>query len=117
MKKQPKTIADLDINWTFNGIYGTIAEIITHFNKLNLDTYHLKIKCGKYKFFVLDKEFEIELYSENYSHIGDLIYHINNKIYYYYHIPIELVKFELILPIVEVNGFNLVKGSFRIHVK
>ncbi len=103
----PRTIADLKINWTFDwniegGILGKIWE-------LNTETKHLKIKKALYKFLIND--FVFDVYANKNYNIGDLIYVIDGNVFHFQEmnqLPRVLVldRFEL-----------LAENTFRIHVK
>jgi hypothetical protein len=109
MKKQPKTIADLKFNWTFDhyeneNLFAKEAK----FKKQNKSLLKYKIRCQNYKFLVNNLEFWV-YNSGAISQIESFIEEINYKLSYIYGkkiLPKKLTKFEL----VEEN-------TFRIHLE
>ncbi len=85
-KKQPKTIADLDIIWTFSNYLPWLCE--QEFQILNPNLTNLKIISNSYKFviefpFALGKDSFRILISEPYSQLWWLMNSIDKKIQEY----------------------------------
>ncbi len=112
MKKIPKPIADLKINWTFDGSQGERPFVDSEeiFKNLNSEIQHHIILPGVYKFFIIDKEFEIDVHykeSITYFIVHCIDYEIwckqsDNQLSH----NLILDKFELIS-----------KNTFRIHIR
>lgn len=102
-----KTIADLEINYTFTDYYNgnEIEEKIFRFKKDNQKLFDIKIKSGEYDFLVDDTYFIINACSFN--NIALFIEFINFKLWINsIKLPRKLIKFELIS-----------ENTFRIHLE
>lgn len=114
-KNNPKTIADLKIDWTFD--YSTLNRYFndtrSEFRKLNTEIHDLLIAKRKYKFFVSysNETFEINVMNWHSRELTDLILELDYQIY-------SLQVGEKLSKLLILDRFELIKkNEFRIHVK
>lgn len=88
--KTPKTIADLDIVWTFHESYATRE----NFSKLNPSIKELKVKPNEYTFVFNDSEFRCASY--NYERLSTFFVFLNQSFWCSFRKEIKLDKFERI---------------------
>ncbi len=106
MQKQPKTIADLKINWVFDYNFEDLISPLVQ--KLNPNIYQLKIVNDKYSFTINNCSFEIETSN---STLGFLLKEIDCKVF-------SLQEKGLLSKVLTLINFELIsENTFRIHVK
>lgn len=113
--KQPKTIADLKINWTFTSQYEGSLVTVKNLEKNNPDLLTIKIKSDTY-YFKYDNEckFQITVFKDgllsslmSFLEEVDFQFRRQRQIFHGYEInPLKLDQFELIA-----------ENTFQIHVK
>lgn len=86
--KTPKTIADLDINWTFHEGYATRE----NFSNLNPSIKELKVKPNNYTFIFNDSEFRCASY--DYEPLSRFFVFLNQSFWCSVRKEIKLNKFE-----------------------
>lgn len=93
-----KTIADLDINWTFRKNEPAFAETkdtqqYKEFCKLNPEIHHLVIKPNRdYQFLCFNKTFRCGSYES--ETLGEYFVHLNFSFWIYLKKEYKLIKFE-----------------------
>lgn len=112
-KNKPKTIADLNINWTFDFQQSDreFDDAKSEFRKLNDDIHDLLIVKKKYKFFVSysNTSFQVDYFIGD--QLTDLIVELDYKIYC-------LQLDEKVSKLLVLDRFELIgKNTFRIHFK
>ncbi len=114
-KNNPKTIADLKIDWTFD--YSTLNRYFndtrSEFRRWNAEIHNLLIAKRKYKFFVSysNETFEVNLINWINHEVIDLVLELDYQIY-------SLQADEKLSKLLILDRFELIrKDEFRIHVK
>jgi hypothetical protein len=103
-KNNPKTIADLDFNWTFYPSHLSSIETIDKFQKLNSKLSPYRIKEGTYCFVIGNNKFEVYcFYSRPIEYFFEDIVYFSVQ---FIHSPLNLDYFQLIA-----------ENTFRIHFK
>jgi len=103
-KNNPKTIADLDFNWTFDHSLFEYYDVRRKFDELNGSLSRYKIKSGCYTFILNDESFEVDSFSESLVSFFDSIHFA--------------IIYDLKLGGLILDKFELVsETTFRIHVK
>lgn len=96
-KKTPKTIADLDINWTFcedNGVLPNKTKQYKLFQELNPQISKLVIRSDQYEFCFNNKTFHAGSY--NSESLAEYIVYVNYCFWSEFKKPIKLSRFERI---------------------
>lgn len=107
-KPKTKTIADLQINWTFD--WNIDNKILVKIQELNPETFNLKVVRNTYYFLIGDSKFKSEVFTPTCT-LSDLIYHIDSQVF-------NLQENKKLSRVLVLDHFELIEeNTFRIHVK
>ena len=119
MKSNPKTIADLKINWEFD--YDSLKhenEYVADFNANNEHLTRIKIKPGLYHFQYNDRIIDLLASSHYEWELGQFFWILNYQLRVYSYQYLDGKGYCITIPSFELKKFEFIsENTFKIHAK